>query len=375
MTKSQYRTDSRVIRKLTRPESAQIEQSLSELVDGVAHELNNNVAVALGHVQLLKLKNKDDNITEGLNRIEKSMFKCGEVIKAIRSYAGRPNLKTETTIAISESLMAALELDETSWKETGSQKNLTIVSIIEEGSRTINSDGGDLITALSHLIHNAVEASPKNGTIEIKVREEGDLALLSIADKGDGISDNLKLKIYEPFFTTKKSKISGLGLTIVQSIVARWGGRIGFSDNHPSGTIFTVSFPLAIDRTADGKNAKKKAAEKRILIVDDDEEVRNVLGDMLAIEGVRAENCSNAYSALQLLEKGAFNMVITDLGMPGMSGYDLAEYVREKYKDVEIVLLTGWGNSLKKDGKEVKGVRAIISKPFRLNDVLELVRN
>ncbi len=375
MTKSISQADSRVIRTLIPADSALNYQSLAELVDGVAHELNNNIAVALGHVQLLKLKNKDENVTEGLNRIEKSIFKCGELIKAIQEYAGGPNLKTETPVAISDSLVAALGLDETSWKENASKKNLTIVSIIEEECGTINSDKSDLITAISHLIHNAVDASPNNGTIEITVRDKEDLAQLSISDKGNGISDKLKLKIYEPFVSTKKSKVSGLGLTIVQSIVARWGGRIGFSNSIASGTTFTVSFPLISNKNEVDKVAGKKAAEKRILIVDDDEEIRNVLGDMLKIEGFQAENCSNAYSAMELLENAHFDMVITDLGMPGMSGYDLADYVREKYKDTEIVLLTGWGNSLKRDGKELKGIKAIISKPFRLNDVLELVRN
>jgi len=299
LTKSPTHIDIRTIRKLTPLNSVQNRQSLDELVDGVAHELNNHIAVALGHVQLLKLKNKDDNIAEGLNRIEKSMFKCGEVIKAIHNYAGRPNLDTETILAISESLMAALDSDVTSWKETATKKNLTLVSIIEEGSGSINSDENDLITAISHLIHNAVEASPRNGTIEIKVRNEENLALLSIADEGHGISDDLKLKIYEPFFSTKKSKGSGLGLTIVQSLVARWGGRIGFSNNRPSGTIFTVSFPLATDKAAESKNTEKKAAEKRILIVDDNQDTVHILTELLTHGGYATFAARDGVEALR----------------------------------------------------------------------------
>ena len=375
MAKSPYITYSRALKKLAAPKLAQSDQSLTELVDGVAHELNDNIAVALGHVQLLKLKNKDENVTERLNRIEKSMFKCGEVIRAIQEYAGRTNLKAETTISISEALLAALEFDETNWREAASQKNLTIVSIIEKGKSTVNADESDLKTAISHLIQNAVDASPNKGTIEIRVKSGEGLTFLSVTDDGDGMSDNIKCKIYEPFFSTKKSKGSGLGLTIVQSIVARCGGSLGFNDHHPSGTIFTLSFPLVSKAEAGTDDRENETAEKRILIVDDDEEVRNVLSDMLEIEGIRAENCSDACSAMELLEKASFNMMITDLGMPGMSGYELAQYVREKYKDIEVVLLTGWGNSLKKDGKKIEGVRAIISKPFRLNDVLELVRN
>ncbi len=375
MTKSSFLADTRTIKKVTAPKPVSQDQCLTELVDGVAHELNNNIAVALGHVQLLKLENHDEKVAERFKRIEKSMFKCGEIIKSIQEYVGRPNLKSESAVSISEVLIAAMEFDGTSWKETASQKNLTIVAIIEKGRIAVNADESDLITAISQLIHNAVEASPKKGTIEFKVKAVGDLALLSIADEGDGIGNKIKFKIYEPFFSTKKSKGSGLGLTIVQSIVARWGGRIGFSENRPTGTIFKISFPLAAQTDAADENSKCKTAERRILIVDDDEEVRNVLADMLEIEGFRAEKCADAYSAMGLLEKGTFNMMITDLGMPGMSGYDLAEYAREKYKGIEIILLTGWGNSLKKDDKKLKGVRAVISKPFRLQEVLELVRN
>ncbi len=369
--------NSQIIKKTTAPKVPDKGAILADLIEGVAHDLNNNMAIALGHVQLLKLKNKDESLTEALNRIEKSMFKCGDMIKAIQKYAGQANAEAEFIVNLSEVLKIALESDETNWKEAAAKKNLTIIPIIKTAECSVKADLHDLVTALSHLILNAVEASPKNGAIEAKISVQDELAGLSIADCGRGIDEKLKLKICEPFFSTKKTEGAGLGLTIVQSIVSRYGGRIGFAPNSPKGTIFTLNFPLAEQEETENLRtiSEKERTEKRILVVDDEVEVRNVLNDMLLLEGYRAENCSDAYVAMEMLEKGSFNILITDLGLPGMSGYDLAEHVHNNYKYIEIILLTGWGNSLKKGAGKLKGVKAIISKPFRLNQVLDLVRS
>jgi len=349
---------------------------LIELVEGVAHELNNNLAIALGHVQLLKLKIKDESIAEGLNRIEKSIFKCSGVVKAIREYAGGPLQDTGRSISLAKVLKDALDSDETSWKESATKKNLSIVTSGEYNGDTIKAEAMDLVTALSQLLHNAVDASPKNGRIEINISSKAGLIILTIADQGKGISENLKVKIYEPFFTTKKEKGAGLGLTMVQSIASRFGGRIGFAPNSPKGTIFSISFPLidAASREDSLDLPVNRETEKRILIVDDDIEVRNVLCDMLQLEGFKADTSSDAYSAMEMLEKGRFDLMITDLGMPGMSGYDLAEHVQDKHKEIEIVLMTGWGNSFDKNTKKLKAVKAVIAKPFHLNQILDLVR-
>ncbi len=233
MTRFSLRPIAKKATKSSPLKPAHKDAALPELIKDAAHELSNSVAIALGHTQLLKLKNKDETVAGGLNRIEKSLFKCGGIIKQIQEYAGQPNPETAPDISLPEVLKDTLE---------------TVAS-------------------------------------------------------------------------------------------------------------------------------EKNRIKKRILIVDDDVEVRNVLNDMLLIEGCRAENCGDAYVAMKMLEKGNFNMIITDLGLPGMSGYDLAQHVHDKYSEIKIVLLTGWGNNLNKDVRKLSGVKAIISKPFHLNQVLDLVRN
>lgn len=351
--------------------------SLADLIEGVAHELNNNIAVALGHVQLLKFKIRDESLNEGLNRIEKSIANCARLIKSIQGFNSQSDRLSHDLVDAGEELQNVLAFDEAIWKTKAVEKNLTITVQGVEEKYPLELNKNDLLTALSHLLHNAVDASPINGKIAVNCILQTGLVSIEIADTGPGISEEIKAKIYEPFFTTKKSKGSGLGLTVVQSIVSRYGGRISFKANRPSGSVFTLSFPAAaINSTPEiNREAPNADADKRILIVDDDDEVRKVLSEMLAIEGYIAENCSDAYSAMEMLEKGTYHMIITDLGMPGMSGYDLAEYVQDKYKDIEVVLLTGWGSSLKKEGRELKGIKTVLSKPFRLAQVLDLVRN
>lgn len=351
--------------------------ALTEMVEGVAHELNNSVAIVLGNVQLIKLKNRDESVVEGLNRIERSIIKCSDLVKAIQHYAGDNTGRGGKIINLVDALTTALEFDETNWKEDASQKNLTVITNLTIDNCPIKSDLRELISAISHLLHNAVDSSPNYARINVTLKVRDELAVLTIADNGSGIDESIKAKIYEPFYSTKQIKGAGLGLTIVQSIVSRYGGRIGFSKNIPNGTIFTMSFPTRgpVSNLSMNDDDTGTTDVQRILIVDDDEEIRNVLSEMLLIEGYRPEHCPDAYCAMELLEKSSYDMIITDLGMPGMSGYDLAEYVHDKYKNIQIVLLTGWGSSIDREGRELKGVKAVLTKPFRLTQILELVHN
>lgn len=347
---------------------------LAEVIKKAAYELNSSLAIALGQVQLLKLKNKESSATEGLNRLEKSLYKCAGVIETIQEYSGQTVVATRAITNLSEVLKHTLESEKTSWKDAASQKNLTLVSVIESDQCTVRAEEMDLVQAVSHLVHKAVKASPRNCSIDIRVGLTDELATLSIADCGKGISKEKTM--YDPSFKKQYTKGAEPGMTTVRSIMSRFGGRLEFAPNSPKGTIVTISIPQIQDRLRNDywKSRKERGTDKRILIVDDDAEVRNVLCDMLMIEGFRAETSPDAYSALELLEKGNYSLMITDLGMPGMSGLDLAEHAREKYKSLEIVLLTGWYNSLEKQGRKLPRVKAVISKPFRLNQILDLVR-
>jgi CheY-like chemotaxis protein len=350
---------------------------LADTIIGVTHELNNCIGVVLGNVQLLRLKDSQHSEaggSEGYNRIEKSLFQGASLLRQIQKFAEKSSKPLTQLVEITDLVTETVEHDEGDWKTMASDKALNMTVNLPDSDVFVKGDARDLITAVSQLIKNAVEHSPPKGRVLINLKTAGMLCKIVVSDSGQGIPNEVRQKIYEPFFSTKENAGAGIGLTIVQSIVARHGGRISFNSNPENGTKFVISLPLekSVDKNAPAQNNLENMISN-VLVVDDDKEICRVLSDMLALEGLESRVCYNGYAALQTLEKEKYDLIITDWAMPGMSGQVLIEQVRENYPDVQIVLITGWGGTLTADQKNIPGVKAVVAKPFDLRDILKLV--
>ena len=347
---------------------------LADTIIGVSHELNNCIGVVLGNVQLLRLKDDHTESEENYNRIEKSLYHGASLIRQIQKFAEKSGKTPATSIEMSKLVSRAVENDESDWRTQASGKNLTLLIDLPESKLFVKADERDLITAISQLIKNAVEHAPPNSEVSILLRLEGSLCKVIVTDSGQGIPAAFRHKIYEPFFSSKQEAGAGLGLTVVQSIALRHGGRVNFSSNEDSGTKFALSFPL--ERIDDERIPTANSYKGRIssvLVVDDDKEVCRVLCEILQLEGIETTACHSAYSALEAMQESTFQLVITDWAMPGMSGYELITEIKGNYPDIQIALITGWGHDLVEEQNQLSGLKAVIPKPFGLNDILELV--
>jgi CheY-like chemotaxis protein len=233
----------------------------------------------------------------------------------------------------------------------------------------------ELRQVLTNLILNAVDALPKGGTITISTRPGARAIEVSVADTGVGMSEEVRRRIIEPFFSTKGPKGTGLGLAMVYGIVARHGGEVVVASREGHGSTFTIRLPIGSGRTEPGTAPLALAANAgaRVLVIDDEEHVREALADMLRLTHHEVVVASQGFEGLEYFRAAPFDLVMTDLAMPGMSGWQVAQAVKAARPHVPVVLVTGWGVEVQADELQTRGVDRVMSKPFRFEDVQEVV--
>ncbi len=365
-------------------------KSLGELAGGVAHDFNNVLAAILGRVQLLKMQfNPPDgqpeqrkamiNLIKSLGVIEKASFDGAETVRRIQEFARkRADDKDFTQIEINELLENSLEFTRMRWKDQTESKGISvdIQRAFSQLAPTLGS-ASELREVFTNIINNALDAMPEGGTLKIETCKEDDLIVITIADTGVGIPEAIRDRIFDPFYTTKGVRSTGLGMSISYGIVNRHKGTIGVESREGQGTTFTIKLPVIEEcsTTREQKQAIPLEQRKaRILIVEDEEEVRKLLSEILVIGEHEVEVAPNGTQGLEMFEKGSFDLVFTDLGMPDMSGWEVAKKIKAINGNVSIVLVTGWNIEIEDDEKRNNHVDRVIQKPFQVDQILSAVQ-
>ncbi|MCK4606329.1 MAG: response regulator [candidate division Zixibacteria bacterium] len=349
--------------------------ALTDMTSGIAHDFNNILGGIIGRLQLLKLKATEDSLQFDLGKIESLALEGAETVRRIQEYSTRSRYKELEPVDIREVLETGIHYSEPEWKALAELQGIAVECDISVNEAVINGCRADLLIVLEKLIENAVEHSPAAATVKVTLVADDAGFHVSVADNGDGIPPENQARVFYPFFTTKSERGAGLGLAIVHGIVVRHGGRIEFESDSENGSLFKVSFnrPVAVNEDSDITRRTKRPDRLRILVVDDDDQIREILKDMLTIDGHTATTCPDGYSALETIEKQSFDLVITDLGMPGMSGLEMAAVVHEKHPELPIAMITGWGTQLDESEVSMKGIKTVLPKPFHLKDVKALI--
>jgi PAS domain S-box-containing protein len=368
-------------------------KSLGELSGGVAHDFNNVLAAILGRVQLLKMQLKPPigkeekrktvlELEKGLEIIERASLDGAETVRRIQEFSRRrTDEKSFEQIDINELVENALEFTKVKWKNDAESKGIKI-KVKKELSpiSPILGSSSEIREVFTNLINNAIDAMPQGGTIRIESFMDDTIAVISISDTGNGIPKHIEARIYDPFFTTKDVKSTGLGLSVSYGIINRHKGTITADSVEGEGTTFTVKFPIT-KKKAEGNITKenvipleKKQQKASILVIDDEEDIRKLLKDILTNAGHKVEIAADGNEGIEIFKKKKFDLVLTDLGMPVMSGWEVAEKVKSINEKVPVALITGW--NVKSDGSEMNdsGVNLVIHKPFKMEEVLNLVQ-
>jgi CheY-like chemotaxis protein len=224
-----------------------------------------------------------------------------------------------------------------------------------------------------NLLFNAVDALPDGGDIWIETRPTEQGALVSVKDNGVGMTDEVRRRVFDPFFTTKAHVGTGLGLSTVYGQVTRWGGEIGVDSRPGEGATFTIVF-RQWDGLPEQKNhvaSKKTRKRGRILLVEDEETVRDVVSRILILHH-EVKTASSGEDALSGFEPGMFDVALIDLGMPGLPGDKVAERLRDVDASISTVLMTGW--SLAKDDARLAAFDDHVQKPFtEFDELLDVI--
>ncbi len=365
-------------------------RSLGEVAGGVAHDFNNVLAAILGRVQLLKMKFNPPDGQEATGTSIQDMAKCleiierasldgAEIVRRIQEFSRKRLDDTDfTPVDINELLDNVLEFTKTRWRNEAESKGVRVAVQKDYGAipHTPGS-ASELREVFTNLINNALDAMPDGGMISIKTARDNHHIILTIADTGVGIPAAIRNRIFDPFFTTKGVRSTGLGMSISHNIIERHKGSILVESEEGRGTVFTIHLPIC-EKAGQEKPAAAPAAasgkKARILIIEDEEEIRQLLRDIVISQGHEVEVAPDGKQGLALLRSGDYDLVCTDLGMPGMSGWQVAEEIKHMGKKVPVAVITGWSVHLNEPGMKEKGVNFIIQKPFQINRILKLVQ-
>jgi PAS domain S-box-containing protein len=365
-------------------------RSLGELAGGVAHDFNNVLAAILGRVQLLKTQFKPPDGREEKRESMRDLAKCLDIIerasldgavivKRIQEFSRkRLDDKDLTPVDINELLDNALEFTKVRWRNEAQSKGIKIE--VQKGYGSIPftlGSASELREVFTNLINNALDAMPDGGRISIQTSRVDDHVIVTMSDTGIGIPATIKERIFDPFFTTKGAHSTGLGMSISYNIIDRHKGSILLESEEGKGTVFTIRLPIyekAIEVARAAETLEENVKKARILIIEDEEEIRQLLRDIVISQGHEAEVASDGLQGLELLRSGDFDLVCTDLGMPGISGWQVAEAIKQMGKKVPVAVITGWSVHLNEPVMKEKGINFIIQKPFQINQILQLVQ-
>ncbi len=364
--------------------------ALGELASGVAHDFNNTLAGILGRAQLILRTNDPEKITRGLNIIIKTAEDGAKTVKRIQDFARQRRDHDFEPVSIDQILFDVSEITRPRWKDRAEAANVQISLDLQIRSKArVLGDESELREVLVNMVFNAVDAMPEGGQLTLAAEDIDDAVVISVGDTGMGMAPEVKSRIFDPFFTTKGKAGMGLGLAVSFGIIRRHEGSVEVDSEIGRGTKFRISLPIAniadepavpqpeltkliLDST---QNVARVFDENQpqVLVVDDEESVRELLRDLLESDGCRVYLARGSREALGLFEVHKFDGIFTDVGMPGMSGWELAYAIRQRDKTVPIAVITGWGEAVGSQEQQEAQVDWVVTKPFRAERISELV--
>lgn len=351
-------------------------RALGEMAAGAAHHLNNLLAVILGRIQLMIGTTQDPKARHSLETIEKAGLDAAHVVRRVQEFSRAQPVPGVAPVDLNRVAEDSLELTRPVWEEQAKLRSISIDVRLEAGEvPAVTGEDASLHEVLVNLLLNAVAALPEGGKIAIKTWVSGHGVSCSVADTGVGMSEEVRRRALEPFFTTKGPKSTGLGLAVSHAIIQRHGGELEIESAEGRGTIVTVRLPVAREKAAatPAPGTPPPASPRKVLVIDDEPEVREVLTDMLARQGHRVSQAASGAEGLSMFQAGRYDLVFTDLGMAGLTGWQVAEAIKTLSSVTPVVLVTGWGDDVTRPGRDAGFVDQIMSKPFDFNTVATVI--
>lgn len=253
-------------------------------------------------------------------------------------------------------------------REITEQKRLEREKEVFNNINKILGSSLDVREVITNMIFNAIEAMPEGGKIEILTFQRKKKVYIQISDTGIGMTEEVRKEIFELFFTTKPFSNTGLGLSMSYGIIKRFGGEIEVESKVGYGTTFTITLPIKSEGIEELPviSIFKKGRKARVLVIDDEESIRGVLARTLSQVKHEVSLAEDGEEGVRLFKEKEFDIVLTDLGMPGMSGWEVCRMIKQISPRTPVGMITGWGMELGKGKMEEYGLDFLIPNPLSL---------
>jgi len=369
---------------------AQRMDALGKLTGGIAHDYNNMLGIILGYAEILEESVKEDpKLSEYAYEIRHAGERGAQLTKRLLNFSRNKVSKSECL-----DINQLLRDSESMLKKTLTAR-IDVVMSLDDKLWPVWMDTSDLEDAIVNMSINAAHAMDGHGQLTIGTKNlhidrdssnfidlvPGDYVMLSVRDTGSGMDKVTKERLFDPFYSTKGERGTGLGLSQVYGFVERSHGVIKVYSEEGHGSRFMLYFPRYEDNGGDNKNETSDTnndsglrGHETILVVDDEAVLLKLITQVLSGQGYNIIAVDSAAQALVELDKNQIDLIISDVIMPGMDGYQLASAVREKYPEIKIQLASGFADDRGNKDIDSDLKNSILQKPYNLKKLLKRVR-
>lgn len=342
-------------------------RAIGEVASGAAHHLNNLLGIIAGRTELLLRRLTAPEVCKPLQIINRAALDAAEVVRRIRSFSRAHTEPLLESLNLNVLVQEIVELTRPRWSDQSQRQGISIDVAVDLGQiPPIAGEAAALREVLMNLLLNAIDALPAGGKVVVRTWSDEGGVSCAVSDTGTGMSPEVQRRALEPFFTTKGPKSTGLGLSVNYGIIGAHGGTLRIESEHGHGTTVKFTLPAAGPLETKRPHPEPGAAQAslRILVIDDDQPIREVIADLLREDGHHVEEVGHGRDGLARLRNGGpLDLVITDLGMPEVTGWDIIRAAKDHRPPLPTGLVTGWGDD--PDGRPADCSRPdfVLAKP------------
>jgi signal transduction histidine kinase len=350
--------------------------AIGEMASGIAHDFNNALMPILGFSELLlespKLLDNKAEARRCLQLVRTSAKDAASVVSRLREFYRPVETNEEFPVVdLAKIAQQAVALTEPKWRRQTQATGLTVEVTAEiKASPLVAGQESALREVLTNLIFNAVDAMPQGGRITLETSIENDDALVRVRDNGTGMTETVRQRCLEPFFSTKGERGTGLGLSMVYGIIERHRGKLEIKSTPGYGTTFTIRLPLAEASAIQNPAASIQSGSKsslNVLVIDDEPRVLEVVSAYLRCDGHSVSTAAGGREGLEKFRGNRFDLVVLDRVMPEMSGDQTARFIKQVNESIPVIMLTGFGALIEVSGAQPAAVDVVLSKPVTLD--------
>jgi signal transduction histidine kinase len=355
--------------------------ALGRMASGIAHDFNNALAPILGFSELLLRKpealRNEERARSYVEMIHTAAEDSAKIVARLREfYRYRAETDLFVPVPLNDLIQQVISLTQPRWKDQAQANGVHLTIKTElQNIPTIAGNETELREMLFNVVFNAIDAIPETGTISFLTSMREGCALLQVVDTGTGMTEEVRSRCLEPFFSTKEEHGTGLGLGIVHGIVRRHDGTIEIESAPGEGTTVSILLPLYKEQGAPVLPEPAGVMERplHILVVEDEPLVREVIEVYLREDQHVIQTAANGREGIEKYRAGTFDLVLTDRAMPEVNGDVLAAQIKKLNPHQPVILLTGFGDLMTGLGEKPEGVDLVVGKPFTLNSLRQAI--